>query len=149
VHILLLRNYTWILIYGRKINIIFKINLNLNFPFFSFEKDAESICEESLKEAFKYHADSIDALLQLSNLRILRCRDEEAISCMDKVFDYIANIMIHNNNPNGELPPSSDMIMNLAKNYSELKLYVKAVQLYDLCLKINDEDVIIFFIFFF
>jgi hypothetical protein len=61
---------------------------------------------------------------------------------MDKVFDHISNILIYNNNPNGELPPSSDMIMNLAKNYSELKLYAKAVQLYDLCLKINDEDVI-------
>ena len=60
---------------------------------------------------------------------------------MDKVYEIISNIMIHNNNPNGDLPPSSDMVMNLAKNYSELKLYVKAVELYDVCLKINDEDV--------
>jgi hypothetical protein len=75
-------------------------------------------------------------------LRILRCKDDEALSYMDKIFDCIMNITILNNNPNGDLPPSSDIIMNLAKNYSELKLFVKAVQLYDLCLKINDEDVI-------
>merc|ERR1711957_178144 len=72
--------------------------------------------------------------------------DAEAITCMDKVFAIISNIMIHNNNPNGELPPSSDMIMNLAKNYSELKLYVKAVELYDLCLTINDEDLEIWYL---
>ena len=93
----------------------------------------------------EYQPDSIDALLQLSNLRILRCRDEEALTYMDKIFDYIYNnIILNNNNNNIEfLPPSSDIIMNLAKNYSELKLYIKAVQLYDLYLKINDEDVII------
>lgn len=65
---------------------------------------------------------------------------------MDKVFEYISNLMINNINPNGELPPSSDIIMNLAKNYSELKIYVKAVQLYDLCLKINDEDLEIWYL---
>jgi tetratricopeptide (TPR) repeat protein len=114
----------------------------------SFDPDAESICEKSLKEALNYQPDSIDALLQLSNLRILRCKDEEALSYMDKVYDHIINLLIHNNNPNGELPPSSDIIINLAKNYSELKLYVKAVNLYDICLKINDEDVIFFIQFY-
>jgi tetratricopeptide (TPR) repeat protein len=92
------------------------------------------------------HPDSIDALLQLSNLRILRCRDDEAMKQMNKIFEYIMNLI--ENNINNEIPPSADIISNLAKNFSELKVYDKAIKLYDLLLKINDEDVIVKYIYF-
>ena len=67
---------------------------------------------------------------------------------MDKIYIFITNALILNKNQNAELQvtPSSDIIMNLAKNYSELKLFIKAVTLYDICLKINDEDVMHLFI---
>ena len=90
--------------------------------------------------------DSIDALVQLSNLRILRCRDSEAKIYMDKVFSHIFLILENNNNNitnnTNELFPSSDIIMNLAKNYSELKILDKAIKLYDFLININDQDVI-------
>ncbi len=83
----------------------------------------------------------MDALLQLSNLRILRARDEEALQYMDRIFEFTINILENNINVNNDQPPSSEMITNLAKNYSELKVYVKAIRLYDISIKINDEDV--------
>ncbi len=106
--------------------------------------DAESVCEQSLNEALNNYPESIDALLQLSNLRILRARDEEALLTMNKIFDITINILENNINTNNDQPPSSDMITNLAKNYSELKVYDKAIKLYDILIKINDEDVIYF-----
>jgi len=86
----------------------------------------------------------MDALLQLSNLRILRARDEEALQYMNRIFDFTISILENNININNDQPPSSDMITNLAKNYSELKVYEKAIKLYDILIKINDEDVLIF-----
>ena len=82
--------------------------------------------------------------MQLSNLRILRARDDEALQYMNKIYDITINILENNVNTNNEQPPSSDMITNLAKNFSELKVYDKAIKLYDILIKINDEDVINF-----
>lgn len=81
--------------------------------------------------------------MQLSNLRILRCRDEEAIGYMNKIYEQTINLLENsiNNTNKIELPPSTDIIMNLAKNYSELKIFDKAIKLYDILIKINDEDV--------
>lgn len=107
----------------------------------SNEADAESICEQTLNEALNQYPDSYDALLQLSNLRILRARDEEALQYMNKIYEITINILENNINTNNEQPPSSDMITNLAKNYSELKVYDKAIKLYDVLIRINDEDV--------
>jgi len=82
--------------------------------------------------------------LQLSNLRILRARDEEALQYMNKIYEITINFLENNINANNDQPPSSDMITNLAKNYSELKIYDKALKLYDILIKMNDEDVLIF-----
>jgi len=121
-------------------NFILYIYMKIN----SNDIDAESVCEQSLNEALNNYPESIDALLQLSNLRILRARDEEALLTMNKIFDITINILENNINTNNDQPPSSDMITNLAKNYSELKVYDKAIKLYDILIKINDEDVIYF-----
>lgn len=94
-----------------------------------------------------HYPESFDALLQLSNLRILRARDDEALQYMNKIFEITLNILENNVNTNNEQPPSSDMITNLAKNYSELKVYDKAIKLYDILIKLNDEDVNNFFLF--
>ena len=40
------------------------------------DPNAENICENSINEALKYCLDSIEALLQLSNLRIIRNKKE-------------------------------------------------------------------------
>jgi len=61
---------------------------------------------------------------------------------MDKIFDFTINNLDSNIVFNNEQPPSSDMITNLAKNYSELKSYDKAIKLYDILIRLNDEDVI-------
>ena len=79
--------------------------------------------------------------MQLSNLRILRAKDDEALQYMDKIYDISIQILENNININNDQPPSSDMITNLAKNYSELKVYDKAIKLYDILIRINDEDV--------
>jgi tetratricopeptide (TPR) repeat protein len=113
----------------------------LSIFIFSNEPDAESTCEQSLNEALNHYPESIDALLQLSNLRILRAKDDEALQYMDKIYDISIQILENNININNDQPPSSDMITNLAKNYSELKVYDKAIKLYDILIRINDEDV--------
>ena len=79
--------------------------------------------------------------MQLSNLRILRAKDDEALQYMDKIYNITIQILENSININNDQPPSSDMITNLAKNYSELKVYDKAIKLYDILIRINDEDV--------
>jgi len=71
----------------------------------------------------------------------LRAKDDEALQYMDKIYDISIQILENNININNDQPPSSDMITNLAKNYSELKVYDKAIKLYDILIRINDEDV--------
>ena len=51
------------------------------------DPNAEIICENSIKEAMKYCPESIDILLQLSNLRIIRKRDNEAKESMFKILE--------------------------------------------------------------
>ncbi len=60
---------------------------------------------------------------------------------MNKIYEYTINILKKNINLNNDQPPSSDIITNLAKNYSELNILDKAIRLYDILIKINDEDV--------
>lgn len=78
-------------------------------------------------------------LIQYANLRILRCRDKEALEYMEKIYTSLIT-SVENNSDN---LPSHDIIKNLAKNYSELEQYIKAIKVFDISVKLNDEDVII------
>ena len=101
------------------------------------EHNAEEMCEKYLNEGIKYDANSYDVLIQLSNLRILRCRDNEALEFMDKIYNDVLAIV---ESGKDDLP-NEDILSNLAKNYSELELFVKAIKIYDILIKINDQDV--------
>ncbi len=103
------------------------------------DENAENICENSIKEALSYYPESIDALLQLSNLRILRKRDKEAKNAMYKILEKIKNI--DNNNIEDESLPERDMLINLSQNFAELKLFEEAVYVINLIIKTDDEDI--------
>ena len=64
------------------------------------DPNAEKICEDSISKALNICPDSIEALLQFSNLRILRKRDNEAKQAMYKILEKIKNI--DNNDKNIE-----------------------------------------------
>ena len=101
------------------------------------EKNAEKKCEEYLNKGMEYNPNSLDVLLQLSNLRIIRCRDDEALQYMEKIYSHILACL-----ESGSVEfPSEDILSNLAKNYSELEKYSKAIRLYDILIKMNDENV--------
>lgn len=95
------------------------------------------MCESCLSEALKFNSDSFDALIQISNLRILRKRDDEALGYMEKIYTFIMDCI--DNNMENNLP-SQDIILNLSKNYAELAQYTKAIKLLDILIKLNDED---------
>jgi tetratricopeptide (TPR) repeat protein len=95
------------------------------------------MCEKCLTEAFKYENENFDALLQMSNLRILRKRDDEALQYMDRIYLPVLTLVINGQESN---LPSQDILLNLSKNYSELTIYTKAIKLLDILVKINDED---------
>lgn len=99
------------------------------------EIDAESVCENSIKLGLNYNPDSFDVLLQLSNLRILRQRDIEAKEVMDKLLNQIKAI-----DTNHVDFPDHDFALNLSKNYAELSLYIEAIYLLDILVKLDDED---------
>jgi tetratricopeptide (TPR) repeat protein len=105
-----------------------------------YEPDAEAVCENALKEGFAYNPESYDVLVQLANLRILRCRDNEALQYMDQIYN---NVIILVEAGSDDLP-DEDILSNLAKNYAELKLFEKAIKIYDVLVKINDQDVRIY-----
>lgn len=73
----------------------------------------------------------------MSNLRILRKRDTEALTFMDRIYNSVLDYL---NQGDETLLPSQDILSNLSKNYSELLQYVKAIKILDLVLKLNDED---------
>ena len=105
-----------------------------------FEPDAETVCENVLNEGFKHNPESFDVLLQLSNLRILRRRDNEALQYMEKIYNAIIKLV----ESGSDDLPSEDILSNLGKNYSELEQFGKAIKIYDILIKINDQDVIFF-----
>ena len=53
------------------------------------DPNAEKICEDNISQALNICPDSIEALLQFSNLRILRKRDNEAKQAMYTILDKI------------------------------------------------------------
>ena len=103
------------------------------------DPNAENICENSIKEALNYCPDSIEALLQLSNLRIIRKRDNEAKEAMYKILDKIQKI---DNGENIEqILPERDILINLSQNFAELKLFKEACYIINILLKKDDEDI--------
>ena len=100
------------------------------------EVNAENICEESVKEGMKYDSQSVELLLQLSNLRIVRGRDDEAKQALEMIDQYIDKIDVNDNEY-----PSRDMMVNISKNYAELSLFDKAIKYMDIAMKMDDEDI--------
>ena len=101
------------------------------------DPNAENICENSIKEALNYFPESIDALLQLSNLRILRKKDKEAKNAMYKILEKLKNI----EEKQDENLPERDMLINLSQNFAELKLFQDAIYVINLILNKDDEDI--------
>ena len=99
------------------------------------EKNAEETVENALKEALKYDPKSIDALFQLSNLRIIRERDEEAETVLNNIYNI--NKKTDENDDNF---PDHDMLMNISKNFAEINLFEKATEILDIMIKMDDED---------
>ena len=101
------------------------------------DPNAENICENSIKEALNYFPESIDALLQLSNLRILRKKDKDAKNAMYKILEILKN----NEKQDNENLPERDMLINLSQNFAELKLFQDAIYVINLILNKDDEDI--------
>ena len=102
------------------------------------DPNAEKICEDSISKALNICPDSSEALLQFSNLRILRKRDKEAKEAMYKIYEKLKNI---ENNLNEQEIPERDMLINLSQNFAELKLFKEACYIINLILKKDDEDI--------
>ena len=109
------------------------------------DPNAEKICEDNISQALNICPDSIEALLQFSNLRILRKRDNEAKQAMYKILEKINEINnnINNDNNNVEIEeiPERDMLINISQNFAELKLFREACYIINLILKKDDEDI--------
>ena len=108
------------------------------------DPNAEKICEDNISQALNICPDSIEALLQFSNLRILRKRDNEAKQAMYKILENINKINNNINNDNNveiEEIPERDMLINISQNFAELKLFKEACYIINLILKKDDEDI--------
>lgn len=103
------------------------------------DPNAENICEKSINEALKYYPESIEALLQLSNLRIIRKRDNEAKEAMFKILEKIKKI--DNGENVDQTLPERDVLINLSQNFAELKLFKEACYVINLLIKKDDEDI--------
>ena len=97
--------------------------------------NAEEICENSIREGLNISNNNIDILLQLSNLRILRKRDDEAKNALNKIMNEINVIDITD-----EKFPDHDVLLNIANNYAEINMYVEAIKILNILVKIDDED---------
>ena len=103
------------------------------------DPNAENICEKSISDALKYAPESIDALLQLSNLRILRKKDKEAKEAMFKILEKIKKIE-SGEGVEQELP-ERDILINLSQNFAELGYFKEACHIINLLIKKDDEDI--------
>ena len=97
--------------------------------------NAEEICENSIREGLNISNNNIDILLQLSNLRILRKRDDEAKNALNKIMNEINVIDITD-----EKFPDHDVLLNIANNYAEINMYPEAIKILNILVKIDDED---------
>ena len=98
------------------------------------EKNAENLCEEFIKKGLEILPENIDILMQLSNLRILRKKDDEAL----KILNVIYNKIFENFNEN---LPEREILVNLSKNYAEIEKFDVAIEILNLILKIDDLDI--------
>ena len=110
------------------------------------EPNAEKICEENISKGLNICPDSIEALLQFSNLRILRKRDNEAKQAMYKILERIKKIDNNENNFEENDIPERDILINLSQNFAELKLFREACYIINLILKKDDEDIECFYL---
>ena len=99
------------------------------------KNNAEEICKNSIREGLNIINNNIDILLQLSNLRILRKRDDEAKNALNKIMNEINVIDITD-----EKFPDHDVLLNIANNYAEINMYVEAIKILNILVKIDDED---------
>ena len=102
------------------------------------DPNAENICENNISKALNICPESIEALLQFSNLRILRKRDGEAKEAMNKILEKIKQI---DKDLNEQEIPERDILINLSQNFAELKLFKDACYIINLILKKDDEDI--------
>ena len=100
------------------------------------EKNAENLCEEFIKKGLEILPENIDILLQLSNLRILRKKDDEALKILNVIYNKIKNDENFNENF-----PEREILVNLSKNFAELEKYKIAIEILNLILKIDDLDI--------
>ena len=105
------------------------------------DPNAEKICEDSISKALNICPDSIEALLQFSNLRILRKRDNEAKQAMYKILEKIKNIDNNDKNIEAQEIPERDILINLSQNFAEMKLFKEACYIINVILKKDDEDI--------
>ena len=105
------------------------------------DPNAEKICEDSISKALNICPDSIEALLQFSNLRILRKRDNEAKQAMYKILEKIKNIDNNDKNIEDQEIPERDILINLSQNFAEMKLFKEACYIINIILKKDDEDI--------
>ena len=105
------------------------------------DPNAEKICEDSISKALNICPDSIEALLQFSNLRILRKRDNEAKQAMYKILEKIKNIDNNDKNIEDQDIPERDILINLSQNFAEMKLFKEACYIINVILKKDDEDI--------
>ena len=102
------------------------------------DPNAENICENNISKALNICPESIEALLQFSNLRILRKRDSEAKEAMNKILEKIKQI---DKDLNEQEIPERDILINLSQNFAELKIFKDACYIINLILKKDDEDI--------
>jgi len=110
------------------------------------DPNAEKICEENISKGLNICPDSIEALLQFSNLRILRKRDNEAKQAMYKILEMIKKIDNNENNFEEHDIPERDILINLSQNFAEMKLFREACYIINLILKKDDEDIECFYL---
>ena len=110
------------------------------------DPNAEKICEENISKGLNICPDSIEALLQFSNLRILRKRDNEAKQAMYKILEMIKKIDNNEKNFEEHDIPERDVLINLSQNFAEMKLFREACYIINLILKKDDEDIECFYL---
>ena len=123
------------------------------------EPDAELQCESNLEQALQVHAESLDALQTLAQLRLLRKRDDEAKTLLKRVVNRTMELVEHDaedqsigalaaartakkqitiNNKVSETP-SLDFRMQTCRFLTELQMWRESVKLLETIVGDDDE----------
>ena len=97
-------------------------------------ENAEQLCEEALNKAIQIYPCCEDALLAMSNLRILRDRDEEAINCLTIILNRI-------NDEKNEEVYNNSFLRQLCRMLLEVNKYKDSIQIAKKGLIQDEEDV--------